>query len=147
MSKNITRIIPKDVGRIPVIKDKKAISRLLDALGITYEAIGVVCTEQIRFIDCGMNLEYVRCRFCHHDVTKWWGEAMSIKALTDFGHRIVQTPCCHRQTALEDLEYCLDAGFGRFSIEMVNAGDISYTDMYELSSELGTEMKKIVARY
>lgn len=146
MSEHIVRIIPKEVGTV-ISTGKEQVAAALKDMGIDYKRLEVQTLDEIKFMDCGKNLEYIRCPYCHKDALKWWGSVMSQAARTNFKNRNLVTPCCHRGVMLEDLDYCLDMGFARFVIEIHEPDTIiTNGELYELGIELDCELKKISVR-
>ncbi len=147
MSQTIMKLIPAKVGAIPKSMDEITIVKRLKEAEINYESIRIVETKEIQFIDCGKNLEYVRCPHCYRDGLRWWGKAMSRSEATGFTYRDVVMPCCHQTVKLEDLEYCLPSGFARYVIELRGADDLTETDLFTFSTEMGMAFIKVNARY
>ncbi len=147
MSQTIMKLIPAKVGAIPKSMDKIIIVKTLKEAEINYESLRIVETKGIQFIDCGNNLEYVRCPHCYRDALRWWGEAMSRSEATGFTYRDVVTPCCHESVKLEDLEYCLASGFARFVIELRGADDLTDSDLFTFSTIMGMAFIKVNTRY
>lgn len=147
MSDIVIKLIPAPLGVMPEVTEKNEIEKAVRGLGIHYEGLKVWITEDLQFIDCGENLEYIRCRYCHEDALRWWGEAMNGSAESGFENRHIVTPCCGRHTTLEQLEYCLDTGFARFCIELKNPEKVTDADIVELGAELGVTFQRITARY
>lgn len=146
MSSTLVKLIPTPIGSLPEVTDKEAIEKAIYELGIHYDDLKVWTSDGLQFIDCGENLEYIRCPFCHADAMRWWGEAMNQSSQTGFENRHIVTKCCGRHAQLEDLEYCLKTGFARFGIELLNPDKVTDIDLFELGAELGTRLKRVTAR-
>lgn len=147
MSKTIMKLIPVKVGAVPDSADEITMIKMLKEAEITYESMRIVETKAIQFIDCGKNLEYVRCPHCHRDALRWWGQAMNRNEATDFNYRDIIMPCCQQSVKLEDLDYCLPSGFARYVIELRGADDLTDTELFVFSTLIGMAFMKVNARY
>lgn len=148
MSIHIIKLIPTEVGFLPQNITESDVEAAIAATGITYAKLEIKTLDSITFIDCGDNLEYVRCPYCHHEAIKWWANVMTQAGQTGFKNRNIITPCCQRLVMLEDMDYCLPMGFAKYVIEIIEATDIITSgDVDEISDSLGCPFKKITARY
>jgi hypothetical protein len=58
------------------------------------------------------------------------------------------TPCCHKQTSLNNLSYQSPAGFAKFVITVEGAeNEIQPRDLDDLQQILGTKLKTFWAHY
>jgi len=98
-------------------------------------------TDEVRFVDQGGNFERILCPFCNHElnVEDWWHSAMNKAYESKFRSLEVQTPCCRRQTSLNDLRYEWPAGFARFDLSARNPQVRSLPD--HVQSELEQILK------
>lgn len=64
------------------------------------------------FVDCGGNLEEIRCPSCGALLEfDWWGEAMDAASETGFARLSVTAPCCGENISLNALRYHFPCGF------------------------------------
>lgn len=85
------------------------------------EDIAAVTHDTPAFVDCGGNLEEIRCPLCGRKIDLgWWGEAVSWSAEGSFADLRVKTPCCHQDSSLNDLDYHLPCGFACVEIDIWN---------------------------
>lgn len=147
MSQTLMKLIPAKVGAVPNSANESTVINRLKQAKINYESMRIVETKMIQFIDCGKNLEYVRCPHCYRDALRWWGKAMSRSEATGFTYRDVVMPCCQQSVKLEDLEYCLPSGFARYVIELRGADDLTNTELFAFSTLMGMAFIKVNARY
>lgn len=95
------------------------------------EDIAAVTHDMPVFVDCGGNLEKIKCPLCGRKLDfGWWGEAMSSAAEGSFADLRVKTPCCRQDSSLNDLDYHFPCGFACLEIDIwnpalnLNAGDL-----------------------
>ena len=93
------------------------------------------------FFTAGTNFQSVFCPFCEVDITEWWVEKM--RALgDDFRCLSAETPCCHRATSLNDLDYVGQQGFGCFALELMNPGaDLEPEELRQMESIVGLPLR------
>lgn len=69
------------------------------------------------FVDCGSNLEEIRCPLCGEVLDfGWWGEAGE----NGFLDLSVTLPCCGAESSLNELKYHFPCGFSRSVITIYN---------------------------
>lgn len=147
MSNIVVKLIPDIIGDKTYKVSKIRIEELLKEIGLTYEKIEIIELDNIEFIDCGKNLEYIRCPKCYRDALRWWGEVMNISSQTNFVDRNITTPCCNTKMKLEDLEYCLECGFSKFIIQILNpSNQFLEEDIKLIEDEIGIKLRKITKR-
>jgi hypothetical protein len=67
---------------------------------------------------------------------------------THFTDLTIVTPCCKKQTSLNDLKYVTPAGFAKFVLSVNDPEtEINETDLITLQKILGTPLKAIYAHY
>jgi len=78
-------------------------------------------TATIEFVDAGSNFESITCPICGQVIdTAWWSDAMDAAFQSEFSDLGIVTPCCYRNTSLNDLVYDFPQGFARFRLQAVN---------------------------
>lgn len=99
------------------------------------------------FIDCGSNLEEIRCPLCGEELSfDWWGEAMDTAAGDGFASLEATLPCCGERHSLNDLDYHFPCGFARWEIVVMNPAEgISPGCIAELETILDTPVRLIHA--
>ena len=77
------------------------------------------------FVDCGSNLEVIRCPHCSSEIDfAWWGGAMNGVSGNGFSDLSVITPCCQKESALNELTYHYHCGFASSEIRIVNPSEL-----------------------
>lgn len=85
------------------------------------EDISVVTQDTPMFVDCGENLEEIKCPLCGEKIDfDWWGEAMGRAAESGFADLRITMPCCHENGNLNELNYHFPCGFACVVIEILN---------------------------
>jgi hypothetical protein len=77
MSDNWISIFPKDPRFVPPLKaQQQAVDFMRRIIGGADEVTSEV-SENVRFIDCGENLERIRCPKCGKEIPReWWQDQM-----------------------------------------------------------------------
>jgi hypothetical protein len=97
---------------------KKKAFHLLDK---SESEIEVEVSDDIQFVDQGVNFESVSCPACGTEIEseswkKWMGRSYESK----FIDRSITMPCCGCETDLNALRYDWPAGFARYVLRAVN---------------------------
>lgn len=148
MSSTILRIIPATPSFIPSVKHiKKALSRLhafYNNRQIDYNIF-----DTIEFIDQGENFDNVSCDKCDVLIDiEMWQDAMDKAYKTKFENLDFITPCCNKNTSLNNLNYHSPAGFSKFIININDADkDLDNESLQELEMILGSTLKLLWAHY
>ena len=105
--------------------------------------------ETTQFVDCGGELEEIKCPDCGEDISfDWWGEVMETAAEKEFSDLSVKLPCCGRDSSLNDLEYYLPCGYARMEITIANQErKFSEKELDKIGELLGEKVRLILARY
>ena len=120
MSDCITKIIPANpYSHIAPQTLQEAVNYLTaNALA---ENITSIVYDTPAFIDCGENLEEIKCPICGETLDfDWWGNAVDEAAEIGFSDLTIATPCCHKDSSLNDLKYNFPCGFACAEIDMLN---------------------------
>ncbi|MCR8633914.1 hypothetical protein [Paenibacillus radicis (ex Xue et al. 2023)] len=148
MSDVIVKIIPKDPKFVPSEMKLGEVKEWIN-FNVSNEKTEYILTDEVRFIDQGENFESIGCPFCSSNIDlDWWGEVMDKASKTSFHNLSVVTDCCNEATSLNELNYKWNAGFSRFSIEIMNPREeltIEHTEY--LMQLMGCKIKKVVAFY
>jgi hypothetical protein len=150
MSEDFTRWIPISPTFVPTDADAARAVQWLRARApkaddITVEFFPIIC-----FIDCGANLEAIRCRRCGAELSSsWWQSAMDAAVATAFENRTIRLPCCDETDSLDMLRDEWSCGFARFVLEARNAsiGKPTAADDEEVAALLGTPVRHVLAHY
>jgi len=149
MSDNILKLIPVDPWFVP---DYAARLAALDCLSTWFpeaDAVSGAESEDVNFVDPGLNLERIICQACGSelDLAIWQG-LMDAAFETQFADLTVTMPCCGSALSLNDLHYDEAAGFARCVLEVLNPrADLSDEQCDQLEQMLGCPLRKIWAQY
>ncbi|QHE52819.1 hypothetical protein [Pontibacillus sp. HMF3514] len=148
MSDTVIKFIPANPRFVP---KKEAINEAelwIRSLTSCCE-IKSILTDEIRFIDQGENFQSIICPLCLDEISlDWWSDAMEKASENHFDNLSVIVPCCYRETSLNNLQYHWNAGFARFSIEIMNPTNEEVTrNIKTLENILSCFVKKVDAYY
>jgi hypothetical protein len=148
MSNTILKFIPTNPNFIPTAANQDKAKLFLKGIFKSND-IKLEQTESIEFVDPGSNFEAISCNLCGKNINnEVWQNAMDKAYKKHFSDLSFFTPCCHKQTTLNDLTYHASAGFAKFIISVSDPnGDIDAARFVELEKLLGTPVRKIWAHY
>lgn len=144
MSDYMCKIIPESPDlRIPSLRMLAARSWL--RTHIQSDRVTCRLSEMPVFVDCGGDLENIRCPLCGAGISfDWWGEAMDQAAAGSFQDRRVVAPCCGSETALDELLYEFPCGFSCAELDLVNPRmPLESQMLVKLGKILGTPLRRI----
>lgn len=148
MSEVILKLIPFNIGIIPENMDIDILKAFLDKIDFNYENINLKLQNNVSFVDCGQNLSSIKCNHCFSDASEWWAEYMTESEENNYTNRMFITPCCSKNSSLEDLKYNHQVGFSRFILEISNPSrNITDEELVKISNIFRCTLKIIVARY
>ena len=135
MSDFCINLIPEDPG---YIVDEQKITKI-KSLSWFGDNISIIVNENVQFADAGSSFEQVSCPFCKTALMDWWGGAMdeAYSEEAGFNNLGIITPCCHKETSLNDLDYYFPQGFYTTTIEIRS---FSHQDVYQIPQEFHKEM-------
>jgi hypothetical protein len=112
--------------------------------------IKVEVSEDIQFVDPGVNLESVSCPSCGAEIGfTLWKQWMDRSYEGKFIDRSITTPCCGHETDLNALRYDWPAGFARFALRAINPdienGLLPADRLSVLEEILGCKLRQIGA--
>ena len=144
MSDTIFSFIPKD----PYHKlSSKTVAEIREQFGNGSKTkIGVL--ERVEFADAGENFETVSCPYCNSLSMGWWGEEMDNAYDIEEGFLSIDiiTPCCEKETTLNDLIYYFDQGFYR-TIVVIDDDNVNIEKVVnDLEEITKIKWKSIIAR-
>lgn len=121
MSETYLKLIPEDPAWVPTdASRRRALAWWTRRLSGADEAVDRL-SDDIRFVDAGVNFESVSCPGCRESLSlKWWSTAMDQAFQSAFKDLIVTPPCCGRPSSLNDLLYGAPQGFSRYELTARN---------------------------
>jgi len=147
MSDNWIALIPRDPRYVPSTPQRMQARDLFRRLAPKADEITIIVGDDIRFFDCGANLERITCPSCNSDISlEWWQDRM--KDDSDNGSFKLQAypmPCCSATHTLNELKYDWQQAFGRFAIEAMNPdlGELDENRIQEFAELLGTSLRVV----
>lgn len=148
MSDFITKIVPINYDYIADEEQIQAVIMYIKEI-VPDHQIEAEVFETIQFVDCGGELEKIKCPDCGDEISfDWWGEAMDIAAEKEFSDLSVKLPCCGHDGSLNDLEYYFPCGFARMEISITNMGRrFREEELDKIGELLGEKVQIILAHY
>ncbi len=143
-------IIPENEKYTPSKTEIEAIYNTMESRNCKNMNISYDINNEIRFYDCGENLEKILCPICNSELDiDWWQEEMGKASENSFVGLEIITPCCHMNSSLNKLDYCYTQGFSKFAIRIEDfdfkqRDDLPVAELQSVSSE---KWKIILARY
>jgi len=89
---------------------------------IPSEDIIITTSELPIFVDCGENLASINCPECNSVIEiDWWSDVMSnLYNEVGFEDLSIKTPCCYKDTSLNNLIYDSSCGFSCIEFDILN---------------------------
>jgi hypothetical protein len=113
--------------------------------------ITIELNNAISFVDCGSNLELVRCQHCGDQLgMSYWQGLMNKAFETNFDDLRFTTKCCNKESNLNDLNYHFECGFAKTILQVE---DPEYDDatikelLSKLEETVDVEFKVIYSKY
>lgn len=142
ISDNIIKIISKrHLDELPFSEEYviSEVKKLLTNADVNCEKY-----NNVRFIDCGSNLESIRCPLCGSNIDfDVWGEYMEVASEKDFIKLDTVMKCCGRTVSLNELDYYFECGFAKFEIRLINPEKIPDDFLHRLSEKLNINLRMI----
>jgi hypothetical protein len=148
MSDTVCKIIPADPNT-KISPDKMdAVKKYIEAI-LKCDSVNVQYSDNPKFIDCGSNLEKIKCPICGRELGfDWWQGAMSTASKSSFTGLDVVLPCCNKESSLNELDYDFKCGFASCEIDIVNpVKDIDGELIEAISKLLACDISVVIARY
>ena len=123
MSDHWIGVIPRQPTFVPTEAAIGRAEAFMADIAPEAEEITAEVSAEVRFRDCGANLESVSCRVCNVGLSlDWWAEQMGDEGSwdDDFELEPVQLPCGHTVESLNDLRYHFEQRFSRFLLDAMN---------------------------
>ena len=148
MADIITKIIPIKYDYVADEKQIQAVTMYIKEM-VPDCRIEAEVFETTQFVDCGGELERIKCPACGEDISfDWWGEVMEMAAEKEFSDLSVKLPCCGRDGSLNDLEYYLPCGYAKMEITITDSErKFSEKELEKIGGLLGEKVRLILARY
>lgn len=148
MADSITKIVPVKYDYIADEEQIQTAIIYIKEIVPDYQ-IEAEVFETTQFVDCGGELEEIKCPDCGEDISfDWWGEVMETAAEKEFSDLSVKLPCCGRDSSLNDLKYYLPCGYARMEITIANMErKFSEEELIKIGELLGEKVRVILARY
>lgn len=150
MSDHFLVVIPADPKALlpetaPALRD--ALASLAGTKEVRIKDYG-----KLQFIDCGENFERILCPACRTEISvEQWHIWMDEDWHGEDGFHLHRhkTPCCRRETNLNDLVYEWPQGFARWFVSARNTGRAALTasEVSRLSEVAGIQLKTIRQMY
>jgi hypothetical protein len=149
VSDTILKLIPADPFFIPDENAQQAALDLLTAWLPSADLVNGTASDEVNFVDPGMNLGQVICPACGAPLDMGdWQAFMDSAFAIQFTDLTVRMPCCGAVGSLNDLHYDWPAGFARYVLESLNPNaDLDDAQLDELAQILGCPLRKIWAAY
>ena len=152
ISESIAYILPKNENYSPQINEQNIISNFFKSRNILNLAIYYIYNDTIRFYDCGENFENILCPFCGYEIeTGWWQEEMCKASETGFNMLKINTPCCNKESSLNEIEYNFPQGFALYAIKIedfdMDKFPINETLLSGLENITGMKWKIVFSHY
>jgi hypothetical protein len=115
--------------------------------------------DQITVVDCGENLQTIRCPHCGQEIdSDWFGDLLEQRHTSDEGFTSldVVVPCCTTATTFDRLDYDWPMAFAMFEIAVWNGsslwgptgdGLLDPTAVATVETVLGHPIKQVRAHY
>lgn len=152
MSTNYANIIPLNEKYVPGAKLIELITNIIEKRNKGNLKVIIEKNNSVRFYDCGENFEYILCPFCKRELDiKWWQHEMDKAYELWFSKMNLITPCCNKNSSLNELDYSFPQGFAMFAIkiedyepEKLVIDDTLFSQLRDTSNE---RWKVVQARY
>jgi hypothetical protein len=148
MSSSVLKVISTNPSYFP---DKIQLDGTKEFLSNIFglEKIEYITSDTIEFVDQGENFESVSCNLCGREINiESWQNGMDKAYKKQFTDLIFVTPCCNRQTSLNDLKYKSPAGFAKSVISILDPiSGLSEGELKQLEDISGTTLRIIWAHY
>ncbi len=147
MSDNWIALVPEDPSFVPDPSTHESALGLFRELAPNADEIEIKLSDQIKFFDCGANLESITCPHCNQEIgLDWWQDRMEDDH-DGRGFKLAEysAPCCRTAVNLNALRYEWPQAFARFGIDAMNPdiGELSDDQRHEFERILGTRLRTI----
>jgi hypothetical protein len=149
MSSITLKLIPSEPFFTPTSESQDRLEQHLRLLFEDGQSVFITAENTLLFVDSGTGLEQILCPFCLTSLgIDWWQKLMDEAYTIHFQNLRLATPCCNKETSLNDLYYQWPVGFARFIVEIRNyENKIDTKELRELEDIVGCHLKAIYAQY
>lgn len=113
MSDYLVKVIPAELEQVIANEVAGSIIEVLQE-SIKADEIEFHASGKPFFVDCGSNLEEIKCPLCGAVLDfGWWGGAMEEAGENEYEDLSITLPCCGQNSTLHKLEYHFPCGFAR----------------------------------
>ncbi len=162
MSDDVLKVIPTDSHLVPSEDTHPLAVAFLERRYPDGEMCEAKVYGEVRFVDCGENLEAVVCPECGQHTSldpfadtererAWW---IAVQEKLEAGGSVedlrISMLCCNKSVALTSLGFNWPAGFARFELSIWNpneAGNLSDGELASLADLLQCELTQVRAHY
>jgi hypothetical protein len=139
MSDNWMILLPIDPLAVPPRERAEVALEMLSQLRPEAQEFDLHFSDFPEFFHCGGNFESVFCPFCQTDIVEWWGKALDAWSKGHDRRRLaIETPCCGRETSLNDLDYVEPQAFACIAIKVMNPdSDLEPYELQKVAQTLG----------
>ncbi|QDV04907.1 hypothetical protein Poly30_04010 [Planctomycetes bacterium Poly30] len=121
MSSYEIRLIPEQPALVPGLSLRMQAIALARSTFPGTRDVTFKVADGIQLVDCGGNLDHIRCPECGADLQAAWSTAMDAAYDGDrFQDLGWTTPCCDHGTTLHDLDYDFPMGFARATLAIAD---------------------------
>jgi hypothetical protein len=148
MSDSFMIVLPVDPLAVPPKERIEAAYKLLSELRPDAQEIELHALGTPEFYFAAENLESVFCPLCQADLGDWWPKAVTVWGQREDRRDLsIETPCCHRMTSVNDLDYDEPQGFGCVAFELMNPSfDLEPEELQQVETALGVPVRVIWKR-
>lgn len=152
MSDTLLSLVPVDRTHVPAQPARERAVALLRTLAPSADEVLDTVSEEIVFIDCGVNWSGVHCPVCGRDADAWFAGAMSDAfERSRFRELTVAAPCCGAGVELDALDFGWPVGFARYTLTARNPGaqghGFSGSQQRMVEEMMGCPLRVIWRRY
>ena len=150
MSDNWIIVVAEEAAFVPSAEARCKALELFRNIAPRAEEVKEEATQEVRFIDCGANLERIICPRCGAEIdVDWWQDVMSDEADAGFPLRRMKVPCCGSNRSLTELRYDWPQAFARYSVEAMNPqiGDLTDEQMRASNPRLAVQFGRCFSTF
>jgi hypothetical protein len=147
MSDSWINIIPTDPQFVPGLQAQRQAVEFMRRIVGRADEVRCELSENVRFIDCGENLERILCPRCGREVScEWWRDQMEYQFEHGYTLEPVPLPCCGAAVSLAELTYEWPQGYAKCSVEAMNpeVADLTSEQVREFETILGCRVTKVL---
>lgn len=146
MSETIYKIIPVDPDVTWSSAQLRQIAEVTRRLFPDSSRIEPVAFEHRTFVDCGGNLESIKCPECDCEISlEDWHAAMDFSFRSNFADLLFRPQCCGGRTSLNDLVYAWPCAFAWCMIAIYDPNrSLNESDLDKLTAAADCRVRAII---